>query len=798
MILFNAETRIVRCAIQTNYRELRALRDRKGMIMDQLAAETSPAIFISLIGRIKDFAGFCVHREGHHLRKKFMWLEKKQKPKDSLTPSNRLLPPQKRQKSLEEPKPLVKKIVHNLSDRPLSRDEQFVLEKGLKFSTYTGKPYAEDLKVNIENFGRKLINTTNGIESSSIRTIRPLVTDSQKNDLLENKFRFTKKSSFFPTGPSPPNVDAVLKSFGNAVSRIVDKNKPKRNLNGKEMLALKKLTRDENIKIVPADKGNAVVILSKGDYEKKTMDILNDPVHFKMIHKNPTAARAKKLSTYLRGKFLPAVRDEALFRYLNPSGDMRTPQLYILIKIHKPEKDFPGRPIVSAYGSYNYNLGKYLVWALEPYLSSHDSYVRDAGDFVEKLTHRDWTECKQVSFDVTSLYTMVPVQESINVAMSHISDDNDNRFRPLTLDIVAQLFKFCTSECNFQFHGKNYDQIEGLSMGNPLAPPLSNLFMISIEAKALKVGLFSPLLWLRYVDDVYCLMTEDEFENLDAITDHLNSVHSSINFTTETEKPDGSFNFLNVNITRIPYGRFATSVYRKPTNTNLYTRWDSAHPPQQKMGIFHTLLHQAKLLCSSPSLLKEETNFLLRVFIENGYPENQLKNALSKFYLNKGRKNQRSVENECNVTLSIPFIPGISEKVAREWKKFSKLLDTEVPTRVVFKPVNKLRASLCRLYDREPAGRGIYQANCASCESAYIGETGNFLSTRIKQHSYGGAIRDHAKASGHNFNDFEWKMIKHQTDPNLRRIYEARYIKAEKTKINLLNASDGVQALVFP
>ena len=526
-----------------------------------------------------------------------------------------------------------------MSDRPLSKDEQLVLEKGLKFSAYTGKPYAEDLKVNIENFGRKLINTTNCIESSGIRSIRPCLTNSQESDLLENKFRFTKKSSFFPTGPSPPNVDAVLKSFGNAVSKIIEKNKPKPNLSNKEILASKTLSKDQNIKIVPADKGNAVVVLNRGDYEKKVMDILNDPVHFKMIHKNPTAARAKKLSTYLRGKFLPALKDEALFRYLNPSGDMRTPQLYILIKIHKPEKDFPGRPIVSAYGSYNYNLGKYLVWALEPYLSSHESYVKDAADFVQKITHRDWTECKQVSFDVTSLYTMVPVQEAINVAMSHISEDNDNRFRPLTLDVVKQLFSFCTSGCNFQFQGKNYDQIEGLSMGNPLAPPLSNLFMISVEARALNTGLFSPRLWLRYVDDVYCLVMKNEFENLDVITDHLNSVHPSIKFTTETEEPDGSFNFLNVKITRIPGERFATSVYRKPTNTNLYTRWDSAHPPQQKMGIFYTLLHQAKLLCSSSSSLKEEADFLLRIFIENGYPEVQLKSALSNFYLNQGKKN---------------------------------------------------------------------------------------------------------------------------------------------------------------
>ena len=396
LILYNAEIRIVKCAIQTNYRELRVLWDRKAIMADRLAAVTSPAIFNSLIERIKDFAGFCVQKEGYHLRKKFLWLKSKLRPVVYPAPSNGFLPPQERQKSLEKPGPLIRKIVHNLSDRPLTNDEQLVLEKGLKFSAFTNKPYAEDLMVNIENFGRKLINLTNRIESSTTKPTLACIKDSQEGELLENRFKFSSKSSFFPIGPTPPNADAVLKSFGSAVSKIMEKNSPKPNMSKSEMLASKKLSRDKSIKIVPADKGNAVVILNKGDYEKKAMDILNDPIHFKMIHKNPTAARAKKLSSFLRDNFLPTAEDEGVFRYLNPSGDMRTPQLYILIKIHKPEKNFPGRPIVSAYGSYNYNLGKYLVWALEPYLSSHDSYVRDAADFVGKITHRNWAKCRQV------------------------------------------------------------------------------------------------------------------------------------------------------------------------------------------------------------------------------------------------------------------------------------------------------------------------------------------------------------------------------------------------------------------
>ena len=98
----------------------------------------------------------------------------------------------------------------------------------------------------------------------------------------------------------------------------------------------------------------------------------------------------------------------------------------------------------------------------------------------------------------------------------------------------------------------------------------------------------------------------------------------------------------------------------------------------------------------------------------------------------------------------------------------------------------------------EPEGRGIYYADCGECDYSYIGETGNFLSTRRKQHSYNGAIKDHVKKCKHSFESFDWKMLKFEPDPNLRRIHESMFIKEKKHALNLLNNCDGVQPFVFP
>ncbi len=201
---------------------------------------------------------------------------------------------------------------------------------------------------------------------------------------------------------------------------------------------------------------------------------------------------------------------------------------------------------------------------------------------------------RQASFDVTSLFTNVPVKEAVDLAMEMILNDDDSRCFLHAMDL-HKLFEYATSYCNFQFDGQDYDQIDGLSMGNPLAPPLAHYFMAMIEEKALNQGLLRPLMWLRYVDDVYVRLSKRDFDQIEDIRKRLNSVHPAIQFTSEIEK-GGSLNFLDVKcgITMRKNGKYTTSVYKKPTNTNLYIRWDSAHPESQKLGTFYCLLNNYK------------------------------------------------------------------------------------------------------------------------------------------------------------------------------------------------------------
>ena len=74
--------------------------------------------------------------------------------------------------------------------------------------------------------------------------------------------------------------------------------KPKSSLGKEQREALKKLREDDSIVILPADKGNATVVMNKNDYARKMEEILND---YEEVKTNPTPKLVKKLNNMLEG-----------------------------------------------------------------------------------------------------------------------------------------------------------------------------------------------------------------------------------------------------------------------------------------------------------------------------------------------------------------------------------------------------------------------------------------------------------------------------------------------------------------
>ena len=84
---------------------------------------------------------------------------------------------------------------------------------------------------------------------------------------------------------------------------------------------------------------------------------------------------------------------------------------------------------------------------------------------------------------------------------------------------------------NFTFNGDHYLQIGGTTIGTSPAN-YANLFMARFETKTLENWPLKPIIWLRFIDDIFMIWTHGENKLLEFIK-YLNSIHPSIKFTHE-------------------------------------------------------------------------------------------------------------------------------------------------------------------------------------------------------------------------------------------------------------------------
>lgn len=70
-----------------------------------------------------------------------------------------------------------------------------------------------------------------------------------------------------------------------------------------------------------------------------------------------------------------------------------------------------------------------------------------------------------VSFDIVSLFTNIPLEECIDLAVKYISDGNPDI--TLSNTKLKSLFSVATAQTHFLFKGSFYDQIDGVAMGSP-------------------------------------------------------------------------------------------------------------------------------------------------------------------------------------------------------------------------------------------------------------------------------------------------------------------------------------------
>lgn len=157
-------------------------------------------------------------------------------------------------------------------------------------------------------------------------------------------------------------------------------------------------------------------------------------------------------------------------------------------------------------------------------------------------------------------------------------------------------------------------------MGTRMAPSYANLFMTSTESSFLESERLKPLVWKRFIDDIFIIWPHGR-NLLTDFLDRLNN-YSSLKFThtISSEK----ITFLDVDLTLGSQNQIITSVHFKPTNKLQYLHYNSCHPPHIKQSIPYSLSLRGRRICNNEQTLHSYQHKIHKGLRKRDYPENFL------------------------------------------------------------------------------------------------------------------------------------------------------------------------------
>ena len=225
-------------------------------------------------------------------------------------------------------------------------------------------------------------------------------------------------------------------------------------------------------------------------------------------------------------------------------------------------------------------------------------------------------------------------------------------------------------------------------MGTKMAVAFANIFMAKIEKGIISNSKIKPLVWKRYIDDVFCLWytTEDNIENF---VQRANNYHDTIKFTAEIS--DSEITLLDTKVYKGErFNRESTldvKTHYKRTETFQNTNFFSCHPPGVKKGF--TKGEALRLLRTNSSVLTFNNNMpSFRTRLKNrGYP-NKFSEKIPCAVNFTDR--ERSLENKDNSTQKkiLPFprqyhpaLPNLKNIFMGKWH----LIQNQPHLREVFK-----------------------------------------------------------------------------------------------------------------
>ena len=666
------------------------------------------------------------------------------------------------------------KVIHNFSSVVLSTRQRFLLAFGLDFS----------LPVYSIDFYRYFLNFEKIFKTLEVQTCENL------NDF---KFQLKCVAHKYYYGFKPYKIFSAI-------------------FNSKEDLnVMKSLRNNKDLVISKPDKGNSVVLVNRSDYVDSMNSLVNNS-QFEDITDSIGKITLKiedKINNFLRKLKTLKIIDLETYQNLFVKGS-GPGILYGLPKIHKIDfsTKFQYRPIFAAYNCASYKISKFIIPYLAPFTKNQFN-LSNSYDFSNKVKNLKFPfRPVMVSFDIENLFTSIPLEETIEICLDLLFNNNTSA-SGFTRDLFEALLRNSILNSIFTFNQRFYLQKDGLGMGLPLSPILADIFLSHHEQQWLSEcpTSFKPIFYNRYVDDTFILFRQES--HVQQFLEYLNSKHPNINFTFEKETGN-ILNFLDCKIVNNG-GSFDVTVYRKQTFSGMGMSFFSFCPLIYKLNNIKTLISRVYKICSNHALFQREFEFLLGYFCRNGYPRNLVRSTMTKF-LERFKSSTLLVQTAAKnkFYFSIPYFGPQSDQLRREiltlLSKFYPQFDFNVSL-----ANNRKISSFFPFKDRIPIGMQsgiVYNFRCAQCASEYIGSTLRTLNMRHSEHAgrsfrtgkllssqSTSAIRTHSLKLFHSFDLTDFTVLARNSNELDIRILESLFIHNKKPKLNNMQSSYPLQIL---
>ena len=465
-------------------------------------------------------------------------------------------------------------------------------------------------------------------------------------------------------------------TLGSGIYRQIRNRHNGNNLENSELVALRELKNNNSIIIKPADKGGAIVVMDRSLYVAEGQRQLHNTSYYRPLSNHIYPETVPMINNILQKLLNKGLINDKQFTYLSSTPrDVHPRQFYLLPKIHKDRNKWPnermpeGRPIVSDCGSETHRISEYIDYFLQPLATSHEAYIKDTYDFVDKVRNAEINNTDiLVTGDVTALYTNMHI-DTIMRSVKDIFSEFPSAGRPD--EELLELLEITLTRNDFAFGEEIFQQICGTAMGKRYAPSLANIYLRKFDDRA-KYGFhIRPKIYWRYLDDIY-LIWPGTLQELQLYEEFLNSLIPGIKVKLLAKN-----NIIEYLDTRT-YKYFTsdsrcvlkTKPYFKSTDTHQLLHKKSYHPTHTFRGLLKSQCIRFKRISSFKIEYDEACNTLKRVLVTRGYSSRFFRTVKNNTWKDeevaRRKKDTESIQQK--ILPIITMYDEVGPKLNRTWK----------------------------------------------------------------------------------------------------------------------------------